>query len=66
MQTFKLLAFFCACTARFVWDLFGKHIVGFFMTRLNYSIFQDVAEVKIEETVQVQESISIYTPAFIL
>ena len=30
-----LLALFCACTARFLSDLFGNHIVGFPMRRLN-------------------------------
>ena len=29
LQNFKLLACFCACTGRFVSDLFGNHIVGF-------------------------------------
>ena len=29
IQNFKLLALFCACTGRFVSDLFGNHIVGF-------------------------------------
>ena len=33
---FKLLALFCACTGRFVSDLFGNHIVGFPMRRLKY------------------------------
>ena len=28
-ENFKLLALFCACTGRFVSDLFGNHIVGF-------------------------------------
>ena len=32
-----LLALFCACTAQFVSDLFGNHIVGFPTRRLNYS-----------------------------
>ena len=31
---FKLLASFCACTARFVSNLFGNHIVGFSTRRL--------------------------------
>ena len=30
------LSIFSACTGRFVVDLFGNHIVGFFMKRLNY------------------------------
>ena len=30
----KLLARFCACTGRFVSDLFGNHIVGFPTRRL--------------------------------
>ena len=30
----KLLALFCACTGRFVSDLFGNHIVGFPTRRL--------------------------------
>ena len=29
IRNFKLLALFCACTGRFVSDLFGNHIVGF-------------------------------------
>ena len=29
IQNFKFLACFCACTDRFVSDLFGNHIVGF-------------------------------------
>ena len=37
---FKLLAIFCACTARFVSDMFRNHIVGFPMTRLIlYTLF---------------------------
>ena len=36
---FKLLALFCACTGRFVSDLFGNHIVGFPTRRLKYYIF---------------------------
>ena len=31
----KFQAFFCACTGWFVSDLFGNHIVGFPMRRLN-------------------------------
>ena len=31
---FGLLALFCACTGRFVSDLFGNHIVGFPTRRL--------------------------------
>ena len=34
IQNFKLLALFCACTGRFVSDLFGNHIVGFPTRRL--------------------------------
>ena len=34
IQNFKLLAI-CACTAPFVSDLFGNHIVGFLMTWLS-------------------------------
>ena len=30
----KPLAIFCACTARFVSDLFGNHVVGFLKKRL--------------------------------
>ena len=33
---FELLALFCACTGRFVSDLFGNHIVGFPTRRLIY------------------------------
>ena len=33
---FEPLAIFCDCTARFASDLFGNHIVGFPMRRLNY------------------------------
>ena len=33
---FKLLVLFCACTGRFVSDLFGNHIVGFPTRRLIY------------------------------
>ena len=29
LRNFKLLAIFCACTGRFLSDLFGNHIVGF-------------------------------------
>ena len=29
IRNFMLLAVFCACTGRFVSDLFGNHIVGF-------------------------------------
>ena len=32
----KPLAIFCSCTARFVLDLFGNHIVGFPTRRLIY------------------------------
>ena len=35
-QNLKLLALFCACTGRFVSDLFGNHIVGFPTRRLIY------------------------------
>ena len=35
-ENFKLLALFCACTGRFVSDLFGNHIVGFPTRRLIY------------------------------
>ena len=35
-EHFKLLALFCACTDRFVSDLFGNHIVGFPTRRLIY------------------------------
>ena len=31
---FKLLALFCACTGRFVSNMFGNHIVGFPTRRL--------------------------------
>ena len=34
MRNFKILALFCACTDRFVLDLFRNHIVGFPMKRL--------------------------------
>ena len=34
IRKFKLLAVFFSCTDRFVWDLFGNHIVGFLMRRL--------------------------------
>ena len=34
IQNFQLLAIFCACTARFVSDLFGGHIVGSSTRRL--------------------------------
>ena len=36
LRNFKLLALFCACTGRFVSDLFGNHIVGFPTRRLKY------------------------------
>ena len=39
-KNFKLLASFCACTGRFVSDLFGNHIVGFPTGRLNYHFLQ--------------------------
>ena len=43
IRNFKLLALFCACTARFVSDLFGNHIVGFPTRRLMYDIaFADI------------------------
>ena len=32
----QLLVIFCACTAQFVPDLFGNHIVGFLKIRLIY------------------------------
>ena len=32
----EIVHLFCACTARFVSDLFGNHIVGFPTRRLNY------------------------------
>ena len=35
-RNFKLLAIFCSCTARFVSDLFGNHIVGFATRRLKF------------------------------
>ena len=35
-KTFKLLACFCDCTAWFVSDLFGNHIVGFSKRGLKY------------------------------
>ena len=38
-EIYKLLALFCACTGRFVSDLFGNHIVGFPTRRLNESHF---------------------------
>ena len=38
VQNFQPLAIFCVCTARFVSDLFGNHIVGFLTRRLIYSI----------------------------
>ena len=34
---FKPLAIFCICTARFVSDVFGNHIVVFFLSRLKCS-----------------------------
>ena len=36
IQSFKLLALFCECTARFVSDLVGTQIVGFLTHRLNF------------------------------
>ena len=36
LRNFKLLALFCACTCRFVSDLFGNHIVGFPTRWLNF------------------------------
>ena len=36
IRNFKLLALFCACTGRFVSDLFGNHIVGFSTRWLMY------------------------------
>ena len=38
----KSLAIFCACTARFVSDLFGNHIVGFPTRRLICYMYQPV------------------------
>ena len=35
IKNFRHLAISCACTARFVSDLFGNHIVGFLMTQLH-------------------------------
>ena len=35
-KNFQPLAIFFACTARFLLNLFGNHIVGFLMMRLNY------------------------------
>ena len=32
----KFLDIFCVCTAQFVSDLLGKHIVSFLMMRLKY------------------------------
>ena len=29
MRSFKLQAIFCACTGRFLLELFGNHIIGF-------------------------------------
>ena len=34
IQNFQSVDIFCACTARFVSNLFGNHIVGFLMTLL--------------------------------
>ena len=39
IRNFKLLALFCACTGRFVTDLFGNHIVGFPTRRLICALF---------------------------
>ena len=36
IRNFKILALFCVCTARFVSDLVGNHIVGFPTRWLNY------------------------------
>ena len=36
IQNFQPLAIFFACTAWFVLDLFGNHIVGFLMTWFKY------------------------------
>ena len=36
-ENFRLLALFCACTGRFVSDLFGNDIVGFLTRRLKWS-----------------------------
>ena len=36
IRNFKILTIFCACTGRFVSDLFENHIVGFPTRRLNY------------------------------
>ena len=38
---FQPIAIFCACTARFVSDLFGNHIVGFLMMRLKCTLLQN-------------------------
>ena len=48
-QSFKFLALFCDCTAWFVSDLLGNHIVGFPTMRLIYifTTFAWVNEIKI-------------------
>ena len=40
-KNFKLLALFCACTGRFVSDLFRNHMVGFSTRRLIYFDLQE-------------------------
>ena len=38
-RNFKIQALFCACTGRFMSDMFGNHIVGFPTRRLIYGWF---------------------------
>ena len=47
-SNFKLLALFCACTGRFVSDLFGNHIVGFPTRRLIFWCSKFICFVMVE------------------
>ena len=40
-QNFQPLAFFCACTARFVYELLGNHFVCFLVTRLSMAVMAE-------------------------